>query len=45
MFALAQYRSKILIVSIFVLLHKATPVDKPQLSYMVNKLHKTLSYI
>ena len=32
------------IACIFVLLHKATPVDKPQLSYMVNKVHKTLSY-
>ena len=31
-------------VRIFVLLHKATPIDKPQLSYMVNKLYKTLSY-
>ena len=27
-------------VCIFVLLLKATPVDKPQLGYMVNKLHK-----
>jgi len=31
-------------VNIFVLIHKATPVDKPQLSYMVNKIYKTISY-
>jgi len=28
-------------VCILVLLHKATPVYKPQLGYMVNKLYKT----
>jgi len=27
------------IVCLFILIHKATPVDRPQLSYMVNKLH------
>jgi len=32
-------------VCIFALLHKATPIDKPQLSYMVSKLYKILSYI
>ena len=32
-------------VCIFVLLHKATPVDKLQLSYMVNKLYKLYVYI
>jgi len=25
--------------------YKATPVDKPQLNYMANKLYKTLSKI
>ena len=29
----------------FILLHKATPVDKPQLGYMINKLYKVLNEV
>jgi len=44
-FVLIMTSIQLFYLGIFVLLHKATPVDKPQLSYLVNKLYKTLSYI